>query len=275
MPKKVKGEAAVEARAQALQRLVVEYVPTDSIRPNDYNPNRQSDHDFQLLLRSMREDGFTQPVIVHRESMMIVDGEHRWRAAHELELKTIPVAFVDMTPEQMRVATLRHNRARGSEDLDLAADVLRDLQKLGALDWAQDSLMLSDTELNRLMEDVSAAEALAGEEWEPSWEPTKLVGEEEMIDQSVEASESLDPAGGTKLAAMSRAAVEAGAAQQDRLKGESDPKVRAAIRSEARPFRLMCLFEGEEADDVRTALGAEPAENLLIILREWSNRDDA
>ena len=40
----------------------------------------------------------------------------------------VPVVFVDMTREQMRVSTLRHNRARGSEDIDKSADVLKDLR---------------------------------------------------------------------------------------------------------------------------------------------------
>ena len=31
--------------------------------------------------------------------------------------------------------------------------VLRDLRELGALDWAQDSLMLDDSEMNRLLDD--------------------------------------------------------------------------------------------------------------------------
>lgn len=130
-----KGMAAVGKKASALERLVVEYVAVDSIKPNSYNPNRQTERDFELLLLSMKEDGFTQPIVCQRESREIVDGEHRWRAGRHLGLEMVPVVFVDMTMEQMRISTLRHNRARGSEDIDLSTKVLQDLRELGALDW--------------------------------------------------------------------------------------------------------------------------------------------
>lgn len=133
-----KSKIAIADRAHALERLKIEYVSTDMLKPNTYNPNRQSAHDFELLLRSITEDGFTQPIITLPD-LTIVDGEHRWRAARHLELKQVPIVKVDMTPEQMRIATLRHNRARGSEDITLAAEVLRDLRELGALDWATES----------------------------------------------------------------------------------------------------------------------------------------
>ena len=38
------------------------------------------DHEFELLLSSIRSDGFTTPVIVLHDGT-IVDGFHRWKAA--------------------------------------------------------------------------------------------------------------------------------------------------------------------------------------------------
>lgn len=147
----------------ALGELVIEYVDSGSIKPNSYNPNVQQPRDFDLLCKSMREDGFTQPVIVHRASTEIVDGEHRWRAAGVLGINPIPVVFVDMTEEQRRVATLRHNRARGSESAELSVAILRDLKEMGALDWAKDSLDLEPVELEQLLRSMPEPEIeLAG-----------------------------------------------------------------------------------------------------------------
>lgn len=57
-PKAVrKGRKTIAKTAVALQRLAVEYVPHDSIHPNTYNPNRQSEHEFELLRRSMLAAG--------------------------------------------------------------------------------------------------------------------------------------------------------------------------------------------------------------------------
>lgn len=143
----------------ALERLEITHVHIDDIHPNDYNPNRQSTHDFELLCRSMEEDGFTTPIIVQRKDNVIVDGEHRWRAAKVLGYTQVPVVFVDMTPEQMRISTLRHNRARGTEDAGLVSEIIRDLQKLGALDWAADSLMMDNHDIDLLTQQIAQPES--------------------------------------------------------------------------------------------------------------------
>jgi ParB/RepB/Spo0J family partition protein len=134
-----------------LERLSVEWVPIDSIKPNKYNPNRQDKEVFDLLKKSIQQDGFTQPVIVRRDTNEIVDGEHRWRALKELDQSEVPVVFVDMSDEQMRVATLRHNRARGEEDFESVVKIINEIQEMGALEWAQDSLLMSEEDINEML----------------------------------------------------------------------------------------------------------------------------
>lgn len=265
-----KGRKAVEKKARALTRLAVEYVGVETIKPNRYNPNRQSDHDFELLLRSMREDGFTQPIVVQEKTREIVDGEHRWRAAKELGLTEIPVVFVDMTPEQMRISTLRHNRARGSEDIELSAQVLRDLRELGALDWAQDSLMLDDVELQRLMDDVTAPEALAGEEFKESWEPDGA----HQAAPSADVAEVIASDGSVSAVASSVAAVDALRERERKIAAAKTAEEREMVRREAAVYRLHMIFAGEEAEAVKAALGDRPAESLVTMCREKMARGD-
>lgn len=150
----------IDKQLHKLEHAEVVYVDTDTIKPNTYNPNRQSDRDFELLCRSIEEDGFTQPIIVQKETMEIVDGEHRWRALQMLGHIQVPIVFVEFTQAQMMVSTLRHNRARGNENINMAADVLRDLQNLGKLDMAADSLMLDDVELKIMLQDIPASELI-------------------------------------------------------------------------------------------------------------------
>jgi len=249
---RIKGKAQVEKKNEVLGALNIEYVSHNSIRPNDYNPNRQSDHDFELLLRSMEEDGFTQPIIVHRDTKQIVDGEHRWRAASELDIDPIPVVFVQMTPEQMKIATLRHNRARGSEDVDLSAQVLRDLQELGALDWAQDSLMLDDTEINLLLEDIPAPEALASEEFAEAWIP--VASDDDHEDATSSSTQTID--------ALKRVRK-----MEEELQQAKTDEEKQAIRRDADIFRLNMTFSGTEAEIVKQVLGDSPAQNLLTLCR--------
>lgn len=248
-----KGRKAVEKTAKRLEQLTVEYVPIDAIHPNEYNPNRQSEHDFELLLRSMEEDGFTQPIVVQREGSVIVDGEHRWRAATKLGYTEIPVVFVDWTPEQVRIATLRHNRARGSEDYELTAQLMADLRELGALDWAQDSLMMDDLELQRMLEDVPAPEALMADEYTEPWQPA-------------EASEAVE--GANAASSMTAEALERIRESERKVQEARTEEERVKARRDADIFRISLVFAGEEAQVVKQALGDRPAERVLELCRE-------
>jgi len=253
-----------------LKVLTYEVVPIDSIRPNSYNPNRMSEHNFELLLRSMEEDGFTMAIVVLADST-IVDGEHRWRAAHKLGYTQVPVARfpegVDIT--QAKLATLRHNRAHGEEDIEIVSDMLRDLQALGELGWAQDSLMLSDVEVERLLGEESAAEALASADFGDAWVPDPTAP---YRGATTEAQEEADnELGATVSTSSTPAAIEAMRAQEKRITAAKTEEDRAAIRKESKFFRVSVLFEGEDAELVKRVLGQHPAEKLLA----YCKADDA
>jgi len=243
---KDKGRRQVEKQNRVLERLKVEYVTPDKVRPNEYNPNRQNEEDFELLLMSMRDDGFTQPIICQQDGT-IVDGEHRWRAAVELGYEKLPVVYVNMTPEQMRISTLRHNRARGTEDIDLTAALLRDLRELGALDWAAKGLNLRDDEIQRIIDDIPAPVALAGEDFNEAWRPG---GDQEMSADHKQVSRS--------AAATHEISQAEHKAEQATTEAE-----RTRTLSEARVYRIVAIFRGDEAQVVRAALGESPADTLL------------
>lgn len=275
-----KTAKAIEKKAVQLKRLVVEYVPITGLKPNAYNPNRQSDHDFELLIRSMREDGFTQPVVAIRVKeehltdkrfigysvgdVVIVDGEHRWRAATALGYTEIPVVITSMTPEQMRIATLRHNRARGSEDIELAAEVLKDLQELGAIEWAQDSLMLDDLELERLLEDVKAPEHAANAEFSDGWQPGHGVQGDAT---SSGGSEGKGAGAANVQASMSAASLETARKQEQALAAAKTAEEKAIAAKDFNVFRLSLVFSGTEAVLVKSTLGLSAADALVALCR--------
>jgi ParB/RepB/Spo0J family partition protein len=253
-----KGRRAVEKLARRLGQLEVIYAPIDTIHPNEYNPNRQSEREFQLLLKSMEEDGFTQPILVQRDTREIVDGEHRWRAASELGYVEVPIVLVDMTPEQMRISTLRHNRARGSEDIDAVSQVLADLQELGALDKAMDSLMLDEKDVNKLLDNVMAADGLANAEYSQAWEPdsnqdwaSRQVGDE------------------FRMSKMSAGARDEYDAMQEQVRAAPNDFVRAQIRRDETKywgFSLTCSME--RGARIASFLGPEPAKKILWLAQQ-------
>jgi ParB-like chromosome segregation protein Spo0J len=267
MPRQ-KGRAEVERNAQQLKRLDVTYIPVANIQANKYNPNRQSEHDFNLLKKSMDEDGFTQPVVAIRidathltdpkfstyteGDIVIVDGEHRWRAAYDLGLKEIPVVIVPMSVEQMRIATLRHNRARGTEDYELSADVLRDLEALGALGWAQDSLQITDAELTALLSEEPAPLALADDDFSESWVPGTET--RDNLAFRTDSNQSLTP----------QAVASIRQAEQLALQAHTEEE-RVQARKDADIYRVVLTFSGEEGRTVKAVLGTTPATTLVTL----------
>lgn len=274
-----KTKTAVEKKNQRLEKLQITYMPASEISPNPWNPNRQSEHDFELLLRSMGEDGFTQPIVVMRVNeeskqiddalkdfdvgqVVIVDGEHRWRAGQQLGYSDIPVVEVPMNVAQARIATLRHNRARGSEDIELAAEVLRDLRELDALDWAADSLMIDDDTMTRMLDDIPAPEALAAPEFGEAWAPAKQ-GEDGDIQLS------------DRRSSATPAAIEAQRQAEKRMEEARSEEERKAIRRDLDVFRFAAAFSGDESKIVRAVVdvGDGPATNVLRLCREHLERE--
>jgi len=133
-------------------------VPVGLLKPNSYNPNQQSVNDFDLLVKSIREDGFTLPVVVNDGSLdeslkdMIIDGEHRWRAAQVLGMDTIPVIYKAMDQAGMRVSTIRHNQARGEHDAVMEASVLRSLAGEVSAEELSSQLNIDAVELDTMLD---------------------------------------------------------------------------------------------------------------------------
>ena len=277
---KSKGKRAVKKNTSALRTLQVDYTTMDTIEPNEWNPNRQSDHDFELLTRSIEEDGFTQPiVVVNNESnpnykYKIVDGEHRWRAASAMGFDEIPIVVVPMTEAQAKIATFRHNRARGSEDYELASSLMKDLESMGALDWAQDSLMLDQTEIDRMLEDAPVPDVLGEEEWTEAWEPASA-GETEdgELVESVETKVIEGSSQGKVITASTASAIQAQRDLEKRKAEATTAQERQMIQKDNDIFKIYLSFTGEEAVLVKEVLGDRAAEKLVELCREYSDRN--
>ena len=261
----MKGQKQIEKLGVKLERLQIEYVPINSIKPNEYNPNRQSDQEFELLTKSMEEDGFTQPVVVMKSSRVIVDGEHRWRAAQYLKFTEIPVVFVDMTEAQRRISTLRHNRARGTEDMQLTAEVLRDLEKLGAMEWAKDSLMVSNDEVERMLKDIPPPEEFGKDhEFNEAWIPAKT-GEEGLMGDRPDNLETASTEEARRVSFL----------RQDKLKEAKTQEEKDMVLKTNRIFSLTLGFSEEEFKLVKEVLGSSPAVTLVKLCQEYTSQLNA
>ena len=101
----------------------LQWVDRSRLTANDYNPNRVTEDNLQLLIQSILTNGWTLPIVV-RPDYTIIDGFHRWTVAGREPLKSllggkVPVVIVthDSEADDM-FGTITHNRARGMHLLE-------------------------------------------------------------------------------------------------------------------------------------------------------------
>lgn len=150
--------AASEAfDAQPVSHVV--WLPRTALAANDWNPNRQAPPESRLLKTSIIENGWTQPVVARDQgtTLQIVDGYHRWSATEDPAVGSltgghVPVVVLPPTDEATaRMATIRHNRARGTHHVLGMAAIVAELVELGITpDQIRERLSMDAEEVSRL-----------------------------------------------------------------------------------------------------------------------------
>ena len=160
----------------------VEWVPIDDIQANSYNPNNQAPPERKLLKISIMEDGWTQPIVCfdNGKELTIVDGEHRWKTAHDPELLRmfggkVPIVRIKKSESERMFSTVRHNRARGSHDITQMGVIVRQLLEAGSTpEQVRDLLQMEDEEVERLAEIAGMPEVICeskGDKFGTAWVP--------------------------------------------------------------------------------------------------------
>lgn len=114
----------------------LQWVDRNIVKPNDYNPNKVSKQNLDLLKQSILTNGWTLPIVV-RPDMTIIDGFHRWTVAGEEPLKSmldgkVPVVIVQHKEHSEDIyGTVTHNRARGTHLLGPMKAIVKELMTEG------------------------------------------------------------------------------------------------------------------------------------------------
>lgn len=115
------------------------WVPAEQVQGNDYNPNKVAPPEMRLLERSIRADGYTQPIVTYPEDEArhtVIDGFHRHRVGKECRAVRerlhgyLPVAPVKAERHDLKdrmASTIRHNRARGVHGVLPMTDIVSSL----------------------------------------------------------------------------------------------------------------------------------------------------
>ncbi len=157
-------------------------VPIEKIVPNTYNPNSVAPPELKLLYDSIKEDGYTMPIVCYydkaADQYVIVDGFHRYRIMqdhddiYKREGGMLPVSVIDKPLDQRMASTIRHNRARGSHNVDLMSNIIKELHEIGRSDaWISKHLGMDKDEILRLKQITGLAALFKDTGFGKAWLP--------------------------------------------------------------------------------------------------------
>jgi hypothetical protein len=118
---------------RATRELAIDYRSIHSLKPDPRNARTHPKRQIEQIVRSMREFGFTNPVLIDDAGVLIA-GHGRLRAAKELGLTEVPtITLRDLTEVQKKALRLADNKIALSAGWDL--EILRlELADIGTLD---------------------------------------------------------------------------------------------------------------------------------------------
>ncbi|PKF29170.1 chromosome partitioning protein ParB [Macrococcoides caseolyticum] len=156
-------------------------VPIEKIQANSYNPNSVAPPEMKLLYQSIKQDGYTMPIVCYylpeEDKYEIVDGFHRYttmlnhKDIYERENGMLPVSVIDKPISDRMASTIRHNRARGSHSIELMTNIVGELVEAGMSDqWILKNIGMDADELLRLKQISGLAALFKDKEFSKGWE---------------------------------------------------------------------------------------------------------
>jgi len=166
----------------------VKRVPLEKVQANDYNPNKVAPPEMELLETSIWEDGYTQPVVTYydqeNDKYIVVDGFHRYRVCkeskrvNEREGGHLPVVVIDKQIGDRMASTIRHNRARGTHNIELMSTIVSELVEMGKGDaWICKHVGMDKDELLRMKQITGLASLFKNDSFSKAWEANSEIDE--------------------------------------------------------------------------------------------------
>lgn len=157
-----------------------QWVPADMVTANHYNPNNVAPPEMRLLYLSVKEDGYTQPIVTYwdeeRGRYIIVDGFHRHRVGKEYrDIQErchghLPIVVINKDLANRMASTIRHNRARGKHSVEGMTNLVVELVELG---WDDSQIAkhlgMDAEEVLRLKQASGIAELFKDRHYSRSW----------------------------------------------------------------------------------------------------------
>lgn len=181
----------------------VTWEKSDKVHANDYNPNAVAPPEMKLLIESILNDGYTQPIVSFFQDVDIevVDGFHRniaGKTNEEIRKRVhgyLPLVNINKSQSgksDRMASTIRHNRARGTHNVELMSTIVSELVEMGKGDrWICQHIGMSADELLRLKQITGVAALFQNRDFSDSWEAevTDFDGTEDDIQDFMDQKE--------------------------------------------------------------------------------------
>tara|TARA_R110000868_G_scaffold407486_1_gene689004 strand:+ start:1488 stop:2138 length:651 start_codon:yes stop_codon:yes gene_type:complete len=164
----------------------VKWVPIEMVEPNDYNPNSVAKVEMGLLYKSIKHDGYTQPIVTifdsEKNKYIIVDGFHRYFTA--MQNKDIlsrnhgmlPIVVIKKDINERMAATIRHNRARGEHSITGMSNMVFEMLGNG---WSDEDICnhlgMEPEEILKLKHITGFSKLFQDVEYRKSWETKNML----------------------------------------------------------------------------------------------------
>lgn len=168
-----------EGAKEPIDRIV--WQNADDLTANNYNPNVVFSPENKLLELSILSAGWTQPIIVSRDNI-IIDGFHRWmlsRTSPAMRARyggRVPTVVMDLDRAGAICMTIRMNRARGTHIAVRMSDAVHELVNGHGMTKEQIAVQIGATldEVELLYQDnVFKARNLAKAPYSRAWYPVE------------------------------------------------------------------------------------------------------
>ena len=137
--------------------LKIEYLPVGKLLRYAKNSRTHSDEQVEQLVNSIREFGFTNPVLIDEKNELIA-GHGRLAAAEILEMDKVPaIRFSNLSEKQKKAYRIADNKLalNAGWDMQLLAEEVKELMDD---DFDIDLLGFNDAELDEMLSDEQPQE---------------------------------------------------------------------------------------------------------------------
>lgn len=164
----------------------VRWIPIEKVQPNDYNPNSVAKIEMGLLYKSIKHDGYTQPVVTiydpEIDKYIIVDGFHRYftcknnKDIYEKNKGHLPCVVIEKNINERMAATVRHNRARGEHSVSGMSNMVFEMLQNG---WSDEDICnhlgMEPEEILKLKHITGFSKLFKDVKYNQSWQTKKQI----------------------------------------------------------------------------------------------------